>query len=71
MDDSFRGPTDGAGAAPSILAALAAVKPPAQQAAKTSQTRPSPTHSRRRKLIKDKHYDEAADRINRHAQKEL
>src|SRR5260370_24621119 len=60
MDDSFRAQLTAAGAAPSILAALAAVKPPAQQA---SEDKPHPALLQHiaaaANLTKDKHYDEA------------
>src|SRR5258706_8374859 len=55
MDASFRAQLTAAGAAPSILAALAAVKPPAQQA---SEDKPDPALLQHiaaaAKLIKDK-----------------
>jgi tetratricopeptide (TPR) repeat protein len=63
MDDSFRAQLKTAGATPSVLAALGAAKPPA----KATEDKPDPAllpHiSAAAKLMKDKHYDEAADEL--------
>jgi tetratricopeptide (TPR) repeat protein len=64
MDDSFRSQLTTAGATPSILAALAAAKPPAKEAA---EEKPDPALLQQiataAKLMRDKKYDEAADEL--------
>jgi len=64
IDDSFRAQLTTIGTTPSILAALAAARPPAAQAV---QDKPDPALLERMttaaKLMKDKHYDEAADEL--------
>ena len=64
MDDSFRGQLTTAGATPSILAALDAAKAPAKVPA---EDKPDPALLQHiaaaGKLMKDKHFDEAADEL--------
>jgi len=64
MDDSFRAQLTTAGAAPSILAALGAAKQPAKV---TAEDKPDPALLQHiataAKLMKDKHYEEAADEL--------
>jgi tetratricopeptide (TPR) repeat protein len=64
MDDSFRAQLTTAGATPSILAALAAAKPPAKDAAEEKPDLVLLQHiATAAKLMKDKNYDEAADEL--------
>ena len=64
LDDSFRTQLTTAGATPSVLAALSAAKAPAKV---TPEDKPDPALLQHiaaaAKLMKDKHYDEAADEL--------
>jgi tetratricopeptide (TPR) repeat protein len=64
MDDSFRAQLTTAGAAPSILAALGAAKAPAKAATEDKSDPALLQHiTAAAKLMKEKHYQEAADEL--------
>lgn len=64
LDDSFRAQLTTAGATPAVLGALAAAKPPATQASEDKSDPALLQHlATAAKLMKDKHYDEAADEL--------